>query len=85
MVIIVYKHLMPTRSVLKQNHITSEHSTDGSLSERSVKNLSSHIRPEKQPTTPIDRRVNNKNLFWYSAYVRMIRMAIMQELVSTVS
>ena len=43
------------------------------------------MRPERQPTTPADRRASNKNLFWYSACVRMIRMAIMQGLISTVS
>jgi len=83
--IIVYKHSKPTHFVLKQNHIASEHSTDGTLSEKIRKNLSSCIRPENQPTTPVDKRAYNRNIFWYSACVRMIRMAIMQELVSTVS
>jgi hypothetical protein len=34
MAIIVYNHLMRTRSVLKQNHIANEHSTHCSLSEK---------------------------------------------------
>ena len=47
----------------------------------SVKNPSSEIRPKKQLTRPVDRRASNTNLFWYRACVRMIRMAMMQELV----
>ena len=75
---------MLTHFVLKQNHMASEHSTQCSLSEKISKEseLSSQIRLKKQPTMPVDMRPNSKDLFLYSACVRMIRMAVMQELVS---
>ena len=81
MPIIVYNltHLIPTFSMLKQTHIASEHSTHCGLTENISKEPE---QSNKQPATPVDRRANNKNLFWYSACVRM---AMMPELVSTVS